>query len=73
MDTATADALPLLTRALSYESSLRRRTEGVTWAIWGVVLATIMRIHAQIGTSATPPMVGDCSVVPWILLGAGVT
>lgn len=34
-------ALPELRRALSFEGSLRSRTEGLTWMLWGLVTAAI--------------------------------
>lgn len=74
MTGATADALPLLHRALSYESSLRRRTEGITWSIWGLVLALIMLMYAAMGDLGdTPPWWINALWVPWILVGSVLT
>lgn len=72
------EALDTIEEARAYETPLRRRTEGVTWMIWGVVAAGI-----QLSFSALPslfrPYTGgaqrsyglvEALVVPsWLLVG----
>lgn len=72
---APLDALPLLSRALSYEESLRRRTEGITWALWGVVLALIFLMYGGMGEVSEGGEAGWLTVlwVPWVLVGSAIT
>ena len=70
----TLETIPLLTRALSFEDGLRRRTEGLTWAIWGVVLALIFFMYAGLGAAgAEAPWWIALLWVPWVLVGSAVT
>lgn len=71
---APLDALPLLSRALGYEESLRSRTEGLTWAIWGVVLALIFFMYGSLGALGhdMPAWIGLLWIV-WVLAGSALT
>jgi cation transport ATPase len=73
---APLDALPLLSRALSFEDSLRRRTEGVTWAIWGIVLALVFFMYAAMGGALGergPPWWAVALWLPWVIAGSALT
>lgn len=69
------EALPLLSRALTYEDSLRRRTEGITWAIWGIVLALVFFMYAGAGALGEDggPLWLTLLWVPWVLAGSVLT
>lgn len=65
---------PLIERALSFEGSLRSRTEGVTWALWGMVLALVFFMYGSMGEFGhEPPLWTNILWVPWILVGALLT
>ncbi|HVM45084.1 MAG TPA: hypothetical protein VM582_04030 [Candidatus Thermoplasmatota archaeon] len=72
---ASLESIPLLARALSYEDSLRRRTEGLTWAIWGVVMALIFFMYAGMGELGEDggPAWATLLWVPWVLVGSALT
>lgn len=73
MATSSAEA-QALARALSFESSLRSRTEGLTWAIWGVLLALVLLMYAAMGDlGAAPPWWTYALWVPWVGAGAALT
>lgn len=71
-----AESLRLIGRAIAHETSLRSRTEGLTWMAWGVVLAAIFLMYAASG-----PLSEDAATrawltllwVPWVLAGAAFT
>lgn len=78
MATASAGATAqLLERALAYEDSLRGRTEGITWMLWGLVLGAIMFMYAGMGAlyDEAPALRPLLMVlwVPWVLAGAALT
>lgn len=60
-------AAQTIEKARSYEAPLRRRTEGVTWMIWGVVPAGIQLSFDAVADYA--PQGGAGWVHPVILLG----
>lgn len=57
-------AAETIEEARSYEEPLRRRTEGVTWMIWGVVTAAIALSYSSI-----PTYYPGYEGVPWFLHG----
>ena len=71
---AAREAIPLLQRALTYEDSLRSRTEGLTWALWGVVLGLVFFMYASMGAMGhdAPPWVGFLWI-GWFLVGSAIT
>lgn len=55
-DLSAADAVATIERVSTYEEPLRRRTEGVTWVVWGLVTVTFLATQAALGDT-----------VPWEL------
>lgn len=54
------EAARTIERARSYEQPLRRRTEGVTWMIWGIVTAGISLSYGAVGDYFPHP-----ETTPW--------
>ncbi|HEX2021235.1 MAG TPA: hypothetical protein VHH36_00865 [Candidatus Thermoplasmatota archaeon] len=71
-----AASLRIIEGAISHEGTLRARAEGLTWALWGLVLAAVFLMYAAAG-----PAYGEADVpswfaalwVPWVAAGAAVT
>ncbi len=81
---STREALTTIERARAYEEPLRRRAEGVTWMIWGVVIAGIQLSFSARrdlvwppGSTteplATPGWYDPMAVVGWLAVGMLLT
>lgn len=46
---SAAEAVATIDRVSALEEPLRRRTEGVTWVVWGLVTATFLATQAALG------------------------
>lgn len=85
-ETANADGEPLtpeqaastIERARGYEAPLRRRTEGVTWMIWGLVTTGIALSYGVVsdyfpGYEPTPWWIFAIIMLAWPLAGVLMT
>lgn len=79
-----AAAWATIREAAAFEEPLRRRTEGVTWMVWGLVTAAIFATYDALspafhefdhetGVETTAPWYIDALWVYWVLAGALVT
>ncbi|HEV8360985.1 MAG TPA: hypothetical protein VGR28_11075 [Candidatus Thermoplasmatota archaeon] len=65
-------AAQVIQRATAYEEPLRRRTEGVTWMVWGFATAAVIFMGVAFGTICGPPGLDPYSEAafeacqPWI-------
>ncbi|MDX1612450.1 MAG: hypothetical protein R3185_08770, partial [Candidatus Thermoplasmatota archaeon] len=66
------EAVDTLHEAAAFEQPLRRRSEGVTWMIWGVITACIQLSFDALGSSrvAWPYW---AIVILWPLVGSAMT
>lgn len=77
-DLTPQEAARTIDRARGYEEPLRRRTEGVTWMIWGVVTLAITLSYSAIPTyypryEATPWFVHWLITFGWPIVGVLLT
>lgn len=73
---SATEALATVARATQAEASLRSRTEGVTWMVWGLVTAAIfLSFDAASPLYELPatPFWADFLWVPWVAAGSLVT
>lgn len=76
-------AVQTIEEARGYEEPLRRRTEGVTWMIWGLVaagiqlsfsaLSSLFRPYTPPGVKASEGLAGTLVVPVWVVLGILLT
>lgn len=75
-DLTPAEAAQTIERARGYEEPLRRRTEGVTWMIWGLVAAGIQlsfnAVHDYV-SHGWPGWVDPIILLGWPLVGLLMT
>jgi hypothetical protein len=69
-----AEAARVLAEASTYESSLRERTQGISWMIWGLVSAGIWMTYGYAALAA-PDLGWGYSLLwmPWIVAGGAAT
>lgn len=69
------EAVQRIDEALDEETSLRTRTEGLTWILWGLVtLSMVLSFDAAAWIhGGLPPLWGPFLWVPWVVLGAVLT
>lgn len=65
-----ADAIATATR---WEASLAQRVEGLTWMVWGVVMAGMFVSYGLAGVAGAPPWTDGVLWAPWIAAGNLVT
>ncbi len=74
---STEEALATIERATGYEEPLRRRTEGVTWILWGLVTAGIAlgfgSVQEFFRTDEAPSWYYALNLVGWVAVGALAT
>lgn len=68
-------ALKTIARLESLEPGLRLRTEGITWMIWGLVMAAIFFAYATLGAAYGEnfPAWGEWMWAPWVAAGMTAT
>lgn len=75
-------ALQTVNHALRFEDSLRSRTEGLTWIVWGLVSAATFLSFEAVGhlydrggafAEQPPPWWASGLWVPWLLVGIATT
>lgn len=70
------EALATIDDTLDRGAALRSRTEGLTWMIWGLVIAGWTLTYdaiAWVGRPAPPGWAFDLAWLPWVLAGGVVT
>lgn len=77
------EAVDAIDRATGYEAPLRRRAEGVTWMVWGIVTVGIQLTFSSASTiffrpaaeraALTPGWFEPAVVVTWALVGVATT
>lgn len=76
-DLTAEQAVETIQRAQTYEEPLRRRTEGVTWMIWGLVTVGISLGFASIqeffGSTGAPWWYYPLNLFGWVLAGGVFT
>lgn len=83
-DLSARSAWRTIQEASAYEEPLRRRTEGLTWMVWGLVTLAIFLSYDAIsphfhsfdhatGTETTSPWYIDILWVYWVIAGALLT
>lgn len=72
-DLSVEEAVSTIKEAQGYELPLRRRTEGVTWMIWGLVTAGIQLSFDALGEGARAAWPYWSILIIWPLVGAITT
>jgi len=65
----SAEAARLVARAQRWEGSLRQRTEGITWMVWGIATAAMFLTYEWAGTRGAPDWSFAVLWIPWVLAG----
>jgi hypothetical protein len=65
----TDEAARLVAEARRWEGSLRQRTEGITWMVWGIATAAMFLSYDWMGRGHAPAWVFAVLWIPWVLAG----